>query len=198
MGDSLNFEEQNRILKLLHEGSEYAFQIIFDRYKNRIYKLSLKYLVSPILAQEAVQDVFLKLWFAKDEINDWQHLEKWLALVSKNHCIDQLRKISREWQTVSLNENTSSELSENNSLNNVIDKQYEELLSYIINKLPLKQKEVYSLVRESKLSYLQVGDKLGISPLTVKTHMSRALQYIKGELLKQGVVFAVLFILKDW
>ena len=70
MGDSLNFEEQNRILKLLHEGSEYAFQIIFDRYKNRIYKLSLKYLVSPILAQEAVQDVFLKLWFAKDEIND--------------------------------------------------------------------------------------------------------------------------------
>ncbi|MFP5039683.1 RNA polymerase sigma factor [Parasediminibacterium sp. JCM 36343] len=198
MSDFLHFEEEKRILRLLHEGSEYAFQIIFDKYKNRIYKLSLKYLVSPILAQEAVQDVFLKLWFAKDEMNDWQHLEKWLALVSKNHCIDQLRKISREWQTVSLSENTLTEFSENNSLNKVIDKQYEDLLTFIINKLPLKQKEVYSLVRESKLTYLQVGERLGISPLTVKTHMSRALQSIKGELLKQGLLFSVLFILKDW
>ena len=197
MSEFLHLEEQKRILKLLSEGSEYAFQIIFDKYKHRIYKTSLKYLVSPILAQEAVQDVFLKLWFSKDEMNDWQHLEKWLAVVSRNHCIDQLRKISREWQTVSINENTLTELSENNSMTHVIDKQYEELLSFIINKLPLKQREVYSLVRESKLSYLQVGDKLGISPLTVKTHMSRALQSIKGELLKQGVFFSILFILKD-
>jgi len=198
VNDFLSFEEQNRVLKLLHDGSEYAFQMIFDRYKNKIYIVSLKYLVSPVLAQEAVQDVFLKLWFTKHEIKDWQHLEKWLALVSKNHCIDQLRKISREWQTVNFNDNSLTELSENNSLNNVLDKQYEELLDYIINKLPLKQKEVYSLVRESKLSYLQVGEQLGISPLTVKTHMARALQAIKAELTKQGLFFIILFFLKDY
>ena len=197
MSEYLHFEEQIRIIKLLNDGSEYAFQIIFERNKDKIYKLAIRYLVSPILAQEAVQDVFLKLWFEKKEIKDWSHLEKWLSVVSKNYCIDQLRKIAREWQSVSLKENMLIEQSENNSYDNLIDKQYEQLLSDIINRLPLKQKEVYTLVREAKLSYLQVGEQLEISPLTVKTHMSRALHAIKEELTKQGLLFVLVFFLKD-
>jgi len=197
LSEYLHFEEQIRIIKLLNDGSEYAFQIIFERNKDKIYKLAIRYLVSPILAQEAVQDVFLKLWFEKKVIKDWQHLESWLTVVSRNHCIDQLRKIAREWQSVSLKDNLVVELSENNSYNNLIDKQYEQLLSDIINRLPLKQKQVYSLVREDKLSYLQVGEQLGISPLTVKTHMARALHAIKDELTKQGLLFVLLFFLKN-
>ncbi|MEJ7678204.1 MAG: hypothetical protein WKG06_10155 [Segetibacter sp.] len=50
--------EEAKLVSLLAEDSEYAFQLIYDRYCNRIYQISIRYLKSPLLAQELVQDVF--------------------------------------------------------------------------------------------------------------------------------------------
>jgi hypothetical protein len=51
--DQLNFEE-SRLISLLNEDSEYAFQLIYDKHRNRIYQTAIKFLKSPIIAQDLV------------------------------------------------------------------------------------------------------------------------------------------------
>ena len=99
MFDQEKYEESKLIL-LLADDSEYAFQLIFDRHRNRIYKTAIRFLKSPILAQEVVQDVFLKLWFSRKNMNATQPIEAWLHTVAKNNIINRLKKISNEWKAM--------------------------------------------------------------------------------------------------
>jgi RNA polymerase sigma-70 factor (ECF subfamily) len=178
---------------MLNGDSEYAFQLIYDRHRNRIYKLAVRYLSSPVLAQEVVQDVFLKLWFERKNIRHEHPLESWLVTVAKNQLINQLKKLARDWRAVN-NTGMIDRLSENPIFDNLKEKEYRELLNKAIDALPDKQKAVYTLARNEQLSYLQIAEKLGISPLTVKTHMSRALEHIKSYLVERGILFLALFL----
>jgi RNA polymerase sigma-70 factor (ECF subfamily) len=79
------------LIILLKEGSEYAFQLIYDKHRNRIYKTAIKFLKSPIIAQDVFQDVFLKLWFERSNIDENKPLEAWLYTVAKHNILNKLR-----------------------------------------------------------------------------------------------------------
>ena len=190
--DQSNFEEHKLII-LLKEDSEYAFQLIFDKHRNRIYKTAIKFLKSPIIAQDVVQDVFLKLWFERNNLNENKPIEAWLYTVAKHNILNKLRKIANDWKAV--DQYAHQITSEDNKTDHkLIDGQYQSHLSKAVSKLPEQQKLVFLLSRNDKLTYDQIGQKLGISPLTVKTHLSRALYFLKKELKTGGIlVFSMIF-----
>jgi RNA polymerase sigma-70 factor (family 1) len=184
--DQSNFEEHKLII-LLKEDSEYAFQLIFDKHRNRIYKTAIKFLKSPIIAQDVVQDVFLKLWFERNNLNENKSIEAWLYTVAKHNILNKLRKIANDWKAV--DQYAHQITSEDNKTDHkLIDGQYQSHLSKAVSKLPEQQKLVFLLSRNDKLTYDQIGQKLGISPLTVKTHLSRALHFLKKELKTGGIL----------
>ena len=86
--DEIKYEE-SKLISLLAEDSEYAFQLLYDRHRKRIYQTALRYLKSPILSQEVVQDVFLKLWFNRRGLKADQPLEAWLYSVTKKQSYQQ-------------------------------------------------------------------------------------------------------------
>lgn len=185
--DQSNYEE-SRLISLLHEDSEYAFQLIFDKHRNRIYKTAIKFLKSPIYAQDVVQDVFLKLWFERNNISTSKPLEAWLYTVAKHNILNKLRKLANEWKAVDiLSENRLH--SDNSTESSVQEKEYKQNLDLAISLLPEQQKLVFLLARVEKLTYIQIGQKMGISPLTVKTHLSRAILSIKRHFESKGVLF---------
>jgi RNA polymerase sigma-70 factor (family 1) len=190
--DQSNFEEHKLII-LLKEDSEYAFQLIFDKHRNRIYKTAIKFLKSPIIAQDVVQDVFLKLWFERNNLNENRPIEAWLYTVAKHNILNKLRKIANDWKAVDQYAyQISTEV--NKTDHKLIEGQYQNQLSKAIAKLPEQQRLVFLLSRTDKLTYDQIGQKLGISPLTVKTHLSRALHFLKKELKTSGIlVFFLIF-----
>ncbi|MEP6927027.1 MAG: RNA polymerase sigma-70 factor [Ginsengibacter sp.] len=171
--------EETHLITLLAEDSEYAFQLMYDRYRNRIYQTAIRYLKSPLLAQEVVQDVFLKLWIERKNIKIDQPLEAWLYTVAKNNLINRLKKIACEWKALS-NLKLLTQQFVNNSSSKIEEAQYNELLHKAIITLPQQQQKVFCLARNEHLTYIQIGEKMGISPLTVKKHMSRALLHIKN------------------
>ena len=180
--------EESKLTALLAQDSEYAFQLLFDRYRNAIYRLALRYIKSPILAQEIVQDVFLKLWFERKNLHIGKPIEPWLFRVAKNHIINHLEKLSREWKAlhhIARNDESAAQ----NIYDQLQDAQYQKLLREAIGTLPQKQKQVFELARHHNLSYLEIAEKLQISSLTVKTHMSRALQHIRNFFQQEGIVF---------
>jgi len=72
--------------------------------------------------------------------------------------------------------NSTADLS---TVNNLHDKEYRQVLDEVVQSLPKQQREVFELARYQYLSYRDIGEKLDISPLTVKTHMSRAIKSIR-------------------
>ena len=170
--------EEAHLITLLADDSEYAFQLMYDRYRNRIYQTAIRYLKSPLLAQEVVQDVFLKLWIERKNIKTDQPLEAWLYTVAKNNLINRLKKIASEWKALS-NMKLIIQQSVNTASAKIEEAQHNELLQKAILSLPQQQQTVFCLARHEHLTYIQIGEKMGISPLTVKKHMSRALLHIK-------------------
>jgi RNA polymerase sigma-70 factor (ECF subfamily) len=186
--DQLNFEE-SRLISLLNEDSEYAFQLIYDKHRNRIYQTAIKFLKSPIIAQDLVQDVFMKLWFERHKIEPSKPVEAWLYTVAKNNILNKLRKIANDWKAIDLLSHTILQ-SENNTDQKLTEGEFKQKLQSAVSKLPEQQKVVFILSRFEKLTYIQIGEKMGISPLTVKTHLSRALFAIKKQFEANEVFFS--------
>jgi RNA polymerase sigma-70 factor (ECF subfamily) len=189
-----NNYEESRLIALLHEDSEYAFQLIYDKHRNRIYKTAIKFLKSPIIAQDVVQDVFLKLWFERKTINESKPIEAWLYTVAKHNILNKLRKIANDWKTIDNLSHTQLQ-SENNTDHRLIEDEYKRNLEKVLIQLPDQQRRVYMLSRVEKLTYVQIGQKLNISPLTVKTHLSRALYAIRKQFEANGITFILAILL---
>ena len=185
--------EESKLIKLLVEDSEYAFQLIYDRHRNRIYKTAIRFLKSPILAQEVVQDVFMKLWFSRKNLNATQPIEAWLHTVAKNNIINRLKKLSNEWKALTELPFITT-YSINTTENSVQEAEYISILNYAIASLPEQQKKAFQLSRNENMTYIQIGEQLGLSPLTVKTHISRALSHIKRVLAEKGIILSLLII----
>jgi RNA polymerase sigma-70 factor (ECF subfamily) len=183
--DQFNFEE-SKLISLLNEDSEYAFQLIYDKYRNRIYQTAIKYLKSPIIAQDVIQDVFMKLWFERHKMDSTKPVEAWLYTVAKNNILNKLRKIANDWKAIDLLSHNIVE-SENNTDQKLKEGEFKQNLELAVSKLSEQQKVVFILSRYEKLTYIQIGDKMGISPLTVKTHLSRALFAIKKQFESKGL-----------
>lgn len=188
-----NKYEEATLLALLDENNQYAFQLLFDRYRNRIYRIAMLYVKSPALAEDIVQDVFLKLWFQRKNLAALSSLESWIYTVTKNLTINSLKKLAHEW-TAGEKWTRDNIQFENTTDHKIRNAQYRELLQMAIEKLPAQQQKVYFLSKERGLSYEAIAMQLSLSPFTVKTHMSRALASIRVFLQKHDLDFLILFI----
>lgn len=185
--------EESTLISLMAQDSEYAFQLIFDRHRNKIYTVAMSYVKSPVIAEEVVQDVFLKLWFQRKNLHEIRSLESWLFTLTKNLTLNCLKKIAHEW-TAREKWVKENNLSENTTDFKVMNAQYQQLLQKAIANLSPQQQQVYRLSREHALSYEAIGAQLSISTLTVKTHMSRALASIRLFLEQNGIASAFLIV----
>ena len=187
--------EEKTLLLLLAEDNEYAFQLLFDRHRNRIYRMAMMYVKSQALAEDIVQDVFLKLWFQRKTLKDVSCLESWIYTITKNYTLNCLKKLAHEWtMTEALSHN---KLQFDNSTDHKIrTAQYEALLQKAIEQLPQQQQKVYILAKEKGLSYEAIANQLSLSRPTVKTHMSRALDSMRTFLRRHGADFIILLIIE--
>ena len=193
LNDQHKYEEV-KLVSLLSKDSDYAVQLMYDRYRNRIYQTAIRYLKSPVLAQETVQDVFLKLWLERRNLKPGTSIEAWLYTVAKNNLVNKLKRIAIEWKALHQIQLNSPKFN-NTTSDKLEDSQYHQLLHNALQQLSPQQQMVFQLARNEYLTYIEIGERMGISPLTVKTHMARALNHIKGYLAKNGETFIWLLVL---
>jgi RNA polymerase sigma-70 factor (ECF subfamily) len=172
---------------MLAEDSEYAFQLLFDTHRNRIYQTALRFLKSPVLAQDVVQDVFLKLWIKRKTLNPDQGAEAWLCVVARNNIFNRLKRLGYEWQAARSIRDVSGSLPPDSDFLHPEEFELKKQLAEAIHSLPTQQRTAFQLSRFEGLSYIEIGDKLHISPLTVKTHIARAISHIKKRLENKGL-----------
>lgn len=171
-----NYDE-NTMLELLSQGSEYAFTELFSRYRTKVYSVAFRFLRSQAAAEEVVQDVFLKCWLKRETLPDVKNLDAYLKVVTRNLVLNRFRKLANE--AAAQEELGRREVMVNDTDHRIQEHQYQEIIQAALGQLPPQQREVYRLAKEEGLSHEAIASRMHISAVTVKSHMARALQSIR-------------------
>ncbi len=167
---------EEKLLAKASNGDEAAFREIFDTYRNAIYSYSMYVLKNELLAEDIVQDVFLKIWIGRQKLATVQSFNSWLFIVVRNKIVDvfkeQLRQSSIIRKAIVNKEPEDIE-------RKIIQRDYETLLHEAVDRLTPQQQLIYHLSREEGLKHREIALKLNISPNTVKEHLVQALRSIR-------------------
>lgn len=174
--------DERKILNLIAQGNELAFTQVFDRFRGKIHTVALRMLKSSTLAEEVVQEVFLKIWMRREKLTEVQNFEGYLFMIARNFIFDYFKKVANEAEASKLFMLYAQ--AANNTDHKAIENEYMKLLQTIIDQLTPQQKQVYRMAREQFMSHEEIAQALNISRLTVKTHMAQALKFIRTSLQK--------------
>lgn len=195
MHDTNSLALERELLVKIAVRDELAFSTIYYQYHKKIYTFSLRLLKSKQLAEEVVQESFLKIWLMGDALIKISNIEAYLVTLARNRSLDALRRQQREsiagFTTAKLWTEEHNETEESIILNDT-----KELLQAGIELLPPQQKMVYQLCHQEGLKYEEAAEKLNLSPLTVKTHMQHALRFLRAHILKNSDLAVAIVLLK--
>lgn len=162
-----NYEEE--LLSKVSTGDQTAFRALFTQYHQQLGNYIFQITDSAELAEEIVQDVFMKVWTNRASLQKVQNFKAYLFVVSKNHALNCLRKIVRERLLKTEWENNLSNIPEYDD-----SEEYYKLLDQAIDQLPPQQRKVYLLSRHKRMKYLEIADEMNISAETVKKYLKLA------------------------
>ncbi len=175
---------ENKELILFHE--------TFKRLYPKLFNFSSYYIYERDDAREIVQDVFLKLWEGNYDIADLKEkggLDSLLFTMVKNKSLDYIK---HKKVVLRYNENKRDEfikssiseytLSDESSLNFLIDKDIERAISKAISELPKPIQKAFVMSRYHNLTYKEIASQLDISEKTVEYRISFALKELRVKL----------------
>lgn len=185
-----NFSEYN-LLKKLKKGDSKAFLELYDRYHLQVYNWVLKFVKIPAIAEDIVQDVFLKIWVIRERLNPQLSFPAFIYRICRNRAFSDLKKIAvSERLTLDVMEQFRSLKESPEDL--AIWNQYEVLLENAIRRLPKQRQKVFKLCRQGGKTYEEVAEELCISKNTVKEHMVMAVKNIREYFYQYGEVSFIL------
>lgn len=167
------------LLERIAQNDADAFTSLFHLYKNKVYSVALKVSGSKFLAEEAVQDIFMKVWLKRNELPEIGNFSAWLNTVTGNHLFSLLkRRVAREKKEISL-ENALN-LTTPDTDQTILNREIEVILNNAIDTLPSQQNKVYRLIKVHGLKREEVATHLNLSAETVKVHLSKAIKNIRA------------------
>lgn len=159
------------LLNKVAEGNEDSFRQLFSRYHQQLGSYIFRITNSVDLAEEIVQDVFLKIWMSRETLSGVNNFKAYLFVISKNHTLNCLRKLSKERMHMKCCED---DLARDHEYEDQTVDVYHSLLDEAINQLPAQQQKVYLLSRHERLRYAEVASRLNLSRETVKKYLQIA------------------------
>ncbi|WP_223548936.1 RNA polymerase sigma factor [Aestuariivivens sp. NBU2969] len=176
---SKNYQNNDSFLvRQVSNNCENAFLNLFNFYKNDIYRYSISMVKQKEFAEEIVQDVFLKVWLNRENLNPNLSFKSYIFTITRNLTLNFLQKAANDKKK---RERVFYEVPEySNPTDAIFEEAYlEKLKQQAINKLSPKRKVIFELSRDKGLSHEQISQELGISKSTVKNQMSSALDSIR-------------------
>lgn len=160
-------------------GDERAFLILYDRYSPRVYALTLRVLGEVMLAEEATQDTFLKLWSRARQFNPRKgSLAPWLLTIAHRTALDRLRLENRR-PPASNSEEPDQIWSTFPDKSTQNDEARWRSLHFAIQSLSEEQKQVIELAYYKGMSQSEIAEVLGWPLGTVKTRVRAAMQALR-------------------
>jgi len=185
---------EKELLEKIAAGNESAFKELFHLWRDKLYFFVLRITQSPEMAEDILQDVFVKIWTNRATLNTIQYFDAYVYKMSQNQAISGMKRAAQE--TLILSElKKGPEASALVTDDVVIHRELSKKFQAILYKLPTQQRLVYTLTHIHGLKHDEVAQQLKISASTVKNHMTRALCTIRQELTQHYQVIIIYMLL---
>jgi RNA polymerase sigma-70 factor (family 1) len=172
-------EELRILLDRLSENDKVSFCLLFNAYSPKVNAFALKLTLSRSLAEEIVQDVFMKIWINRKNAFTIDNFDAYLFTLVRHHSFNILKRLALEAKAKVILAKESPQYHRDLEEGlHLLESQ--QILKQVIDQLPPQQRLVYSLCYHEGLKYEEVAQRLNISRLTVKTHMQQALRNIRA------------------
>jgi RNA polymerase sigma-70 factor (ECF subfamily) len=165
------------LVNKLANDDEVAFEVLFHKYKDKLYSFLIHLGNSASAAEDVLQDVFMKIWDRRTQLGDIDNFNAYLFRMAANQAINLMRRQSREIKI--LDELRLYTIDENGTAQAMTEKEVQETLAKALATLPQQQYKVFMLSREHGLKYDDIASEMGISSATVRNHMVQALKKIR-------------------
>lgn len=170
------------IFEKMAEGDQKAFRFFFDKYYEDLCHFINTYIHNPSIAEEIVQDIFIYFWENKETLTISYSVKSYLYQATKNRSLNFIRNEKRRSRIHDrILSDSKSESEPNDSY--LDTEQLKQIISFSIQKLPPRCREIYSLCKEEHLTYKEVAEKMGISQKTVENQMGIVIRKLKTSLL---------------
>ena len=175
----MNTQTDLQLFSKLLRDDENAFSELFYRYYSGLCAFVFRYLGDEVLTEELVQEVFVRMWEKRRQLNIRTSVKSYLFRSVKNELINRQQHEKVEQKYRKLIQQDENELGAEQVLPEV------DLMKKIeasIEALPPKRKEIFRLSREKGLSYREIAGQLDISVKTVEAQMGQALKQLREDL----------------
>jgi len=160
-----------------------AFDELYARYSRPLFSYAFKFLKDRMMAEEVLQDAFMKIWRTSPRYNPaLSRPFSWAVLVTKRLCIDRLRRLKPESivaDPMELQSNEATHSKERDPAEAVAMKEEVGRLRSMLERLPKAQKDSLFLALSKGLTQQEISDKLNMPLGTVKTSMRRGMQRLR-------------------
>jgi len=161
--------------------NEREYIALIDPFKNKLYRFAKRFLVSVEEAEDATQDVLLKLWNLREKLGSYKNPEAFAMTITRNHCLDKLK--SKHAQNLKIAHNNYEDHNQK-LLNKIEIRDSVSLVEKFIKTLPVQQQLVIQLRDIEQYEFKEIAEVLDMKETAIRVALSRARKTLKEKLIK--------------
>lgn len=187
----MEFMEEHILLRALSRGDEKAFEVLFMRYFPRVRRFISGLLQDEATAEDFAQDILLKMWQKREEMEKIENLNAYLYRASRNAVYQHLRHIllvndygEKQQEKRSRQQGDGAECIEEI----MFAEELLLLIQHTVEQMPAQRKRIYEMSRKEGKNNDEIARLLAINKRTVENHLTQALADIR-KMLKHFYLF---------
>ena len=172
-------EQDVKLFQLIKEGNEQAYAEIYNRYRRDVFVAAFRILRNIHDAEDVTQEVFIRLWNKRKDIEVNTAVRAYLTRMAANSC---LNKIKHDTNLANRNQNYAAMHAATPSSEQPDSEQLDDI-TRLMQELPDKSRRTVEMVYIEGRPHKEVAKIVGISVNTVKTQLYSSLKIIRNKLL---------------
>lgn len=162
---------------IIHEGKVELFDLLYDRYSDKVFRKCMSFAHDRDIASDMVQDILLKVFTQLPKFKGNSRFSTWLYAITYNYCVEYYRRSSR-FTTVDIDERPDYTEDDDQEEKDLLALRSEKL-KYALDQINPEDKVILLLKYQDDASIKDLIEQLNITESAVKMRLSRARQRVR-------------------
>lgn len=161
--------------------NQLEFVNLVQPFKNKVFRLARRLLISVEEAEDVTQEMLMRLWHKKENLEQYKSVEAFAMTMTKNYCLDQLKSKRASHLKIENREFNDNSINLENQVEN------EDTLNWverILEQLPVQQKMIVQMRDIEDYDFEKIAEILEMNETAVRVALSRARKTLRETVLK--------------
>ena len=176
----------------MSENRKEQFRLRFQKYYPMLCTIAHGYIADRDDCEDIVQTLFISVWDKQKDCLPEEEMLAYMKVAIRNNCLTFLNN-NKTYEKISHDDNTLKLAAEDSENNPTTD--YKQLLEKVLEEMPPKCREVFTMSKLQKMKYKEIATHLDISEKTVENHIGKAIKIIRAYIAANPIVTTVILLI---